>query len=551
MLQLLRVQNMALVDEVQLELGPGLTVLTGETGAGKSILITALSLVLGGRASSEVVRRGAKEAAVEALFRLEPGDELRQRLEERGFDVDGDEFLIRRTIGGGKSRVHINGQLATVGLLNELLRGVVDITSQHEHVSLLDPERHVDVLDRWAGLLKSRADVAAGALRVSGLRRELEALDADDAAKAQREDYLRFAVREIEDAAPSPGEMSSLRQDRARLQHRDKILQGQQAAVQALEGGAASASATLGTALRALSSIEAHEPRARGWVEALERAMAEVEEVVRELQAGGESAAREPGRLEAIDDRLELLRRLSRKHGKDEEAILVALQTMRGQLAELDDEESHRAELTARLESATKELRSDAHKLGEARGRGAKRFVGALRRELSELGLGGVELRFDLQPIEVGPRGGERVELLVSTNPGEPVRSLAKVASGGELSRFLLAIKQVQADRGGIQTFVFDEVDAGIGGKTADVLGEKLHEVAARGQVLCVTHLPQVAAYADAHYVVEKGRKKGRTLSQVRRVDSAARIEELARMLGSSSDAGASLARELVRKARS
>ncbi|MEM6863344.1 MAG: DNA repair protein RecN, partial [Myxococcota bacterium] len=356
---------------------------------------------------------------------------------------------------------------------------------------------------------------------------------------------------EIEDAAPSPGEMSSLRQDRARLQHRDKILQGQQAAVQALEGGAASASATLGTALRALSSIEAHEPRARGWVEALERAMAEVEEVVRELQAGGESAAREPGRLEAIDDRLELLRRLSRKHGKDEEAILVALQTMRGQLAELDDEESHRAELTARLESATKELRSDAHKLGEARGRGAKRFVGALRRELSELGLGGVELRFDLQPIEVGPRGGERVELLVSTNPGEPVRSLAKVASGGELSRFLLAIKQVQADRGGIQTFVFDEVDAGIGGKTADVLGEKLHEVAARGQVLCVTHLPQVAAYADAHYVVEKGRKKGRTLSQVRRVDSAARIEELARMLGSSSDAGASLARELVRKARS
>ncbi|MEM9114260.1 MAG: DNA repair protein RecN [Myxococcota bacterium] len=551
MLQLLRVQNMALVDEVQLELGPGLTVLTGETGAGKSILITALSLVLGGRASSEVVRRGAKEAAVEALFRLEPGDELRQRLEERGFDVDGDEFLIRRTIGGGKSRVHINGQLATVGLLNELLRGVVDITSQHEHVSLLDPERHVDVLDRWAGLLKSRADVAAGALRVSGLRRELEALDADDAAKAQREDYLRFAVREIEDAAPSPGEMSSLRQDRARLQHRDKILQGQQAAVQALEGGAASASATLGTALRALSSIEAHEPRARGWVEALERAMAEVEEVVRELQAGGESAAREPGRLEAIDDRLELLRRLSRKHGKDEEAILVALQTMRGQLAELDDEESHRAELTARLESATKELRSDAHKLGEARGRGAKRFVGALRRELSELGLGGVELRFDLQPIEVGPRGGERVELLVSTNPGEPVRSLAKVASGGELSRFLLAIKQVQADRGGIQTFVFDEVDAGIGGKTADVLGEKLHEVAARGQVLCVTHLPQVAAYADAHYVVEKGRKKGRTLSQVRRVDSAARIEELARMLGSSSDAGASLARELVRKAKS
>ncbi|MEM1025436.1 MAG: DNA repair protein RecN [Myxococcota bacterium] len=551
MLQLLRVQNMALVDEVQLELGPGLTVLTGETGAGKSILITALSLVLGGRASSEVVRRGAKEAAVEALFRLEPGDELRQRLEERGFDVDGDEFLIRRTIGGGKSRVHINGQLATVGLLNELLRGVVDITSQHEHVSLLDPERHVDVLDRWAGLLKSRADVAAEALRVSGLRRELEALDADDAAKAQREDYLRFAVREIEDAAPSPGEMSSLRQDRARLQHRDKILQGQQAAVQALEGGAASASATLGTALRALSSIEAHEPRARGWVEALERAMAEVEEVVRELQAGGESAAREPGRLEAIDDRLELLRRLSRKHGKDEEAILVALQTMRGQLAELDDEESHRAELTARLESATKELRSDAHKLGEARGRGAKRFVGALRRELSELGLGGVELRFDLQPIEVGPRGGERVELLVSTNPGEPVRSLAKVASGGELSRFLLAIKQVQADRGGIQTFVFDEVDAGIGGKTADVLGEKLHEVAARGQVLCVTHLPQVAAYADAHYVVEKGRKKGRTLSQVRRVDSAARIEELARMLGSSSDAGASLARELVRKARS
>jgi len=550
MLQHLRVQNMALVDEVQLELGPGLTVLTGETGAGKSILITALSLVLGGRASSEVVRRGAKEAVVEALFVLGPDDELRRRLDARGFGMDGDELLVRRSVGGGKSRVHVNGQLATVGLLHEVLRGLVDITSQHEHVSLLDVDRHVDMLDRWAGLMETRRRVAEQSGQVGSLRKELAALDADDAAKAQREDYLRFAVNEIEEAAPVPGEMSALREERSQLKHRDKLLQARATAGEALAGEDGAASVGLGVALRALSGVADLDARARAWTEALERAMAEVEEVAREIESASLEGPQEPGRLEAIDDRLEVLRRLSRKHGEDEAAILAALDDMRRQLAEFDDEESHRAELTARLEEAAVELSERAARLSEGRRKAARRFVSGLRRELSELGLGGVDLRFDLRPVEVGPRGGELAELMVSTNPGEPVRSLSKVASGGELSRFLLAIKQVQAERGGIQTFVFDEVDAGIGGKTADVLGEKLHEVAGRGQVLCVTHLPQVAAHADAHYLVEKGQKKGRTLSSVRRLDDQARIEELARMLGSSSTAGASLAKELVRKAR-
>ena len=550
MLQHLRVQNMALVDEVQLELGPGLTVLTGETGAGKSILITALSLVLGGRASADVVRRGAKEAVVEALFVLGPEDELRRRLEERGIEMDGDELLVRRTVGSGKSRVHINGQLATVGLLHEVLRGLVDITSQHEHVSLLDADRHVDVLDRWADLLQVRGAVAEQAAEVGRLRKELAALDAGDAAKAQREDYLRFAVNEIEEAAPVPGEMAALREERSQLRHRDKILQGLGTAGDALVGGQGAASVGLGVALRALSGIAELDARARGWTEALERAMVEVEEVAREVESAGAEAPDDPGRLEAIDDRLEVLRRLSRKHGEDEQAILVALEDMKRQLSELDDEESHRAELTGRLGSAAEALAARGARLSEGRRKAARRFVTALRRELAELGLGGVELRFDLRPVDVGPRGAELAELMVSTNPGEPVRSLAKVASGGELSRFLLAIKQVQAERGGIQTFVFDEVDAGIGGKTADVLGDKLHEVAARGQVLCVTHLPQVAAHADAHYLVEKFQEKGRTLSSVRRLDEKARIDELARMLGSSSTAGASLAKELVRRAR-
>lgn len=543
---MLSVRHLALVDQLQLDLEPGLNVLTGETGAGKSILINALSLVLGGRASADIVQQGADQAVVEALFVVHPEGELAGRLEAAGISVPDGELLVRRTVGGGRGRVHLNGQLATVAMLQDVLRGVVDITSQHEHVSLLESERHLDLLDRWGEHLQLRAKVEQAHAAVARLQAERRDIDADESVRAQREDYLRFAIDELRQLDPSSGELEELEREREILKHRDRILSARAEAEALLYGDEGSSVETMGAALRALTAVSEHDPQSRAWAGWMERSIAEMEELVRELRSGLE-APDDPGRLDEVEERVHALRKVARKHGGTIEGALQALQAMERELETMEGRDARRDALQAELTEAARVHQEVAKALSGARARSARRFAAALERELQELGMGGTRLAFALRPLdEPGPRGAESVELMASTNPGEPERPLRRVASGGELSRLLLAIKQVQAERGGIQTFVFDEVDTGIGGKVADVLGEKLREVAERGQVLCVTHLAQVAAHAETHFVVEKSTTNKRTRSSVRRLAPEGRVDELARMLGSTTAKGVSLAEELM-----
>ncbi|MGF1509187.1 MAG: DNA repair protein RecN [Myxococcota bacterium] len=551
MLHLLSVRDLALVDHVQLELEPGLNVLTGETGAGKSILISALALILGGRSSTDAIRSGRQEASVEALFQVEPESELARRLVTRGIEYPDNELLVRRTIGPGRGRVYLNGQLGTVALLQDLLRGVLDITSQHEHVSLLDPDVHVDVLDRFAGAMDLRFRVAELHTQLQASEQERARLEEDEASTSRRLDYLRFSVDEARRLGPQPGEIDELQREREALRNTEKIVAALAGAEARVYGAEGSASEQLGSALRELVGVQDYFAPARASVRELERLVAEVEDLGRSLAQQQPGHDMDGARLEEVDERLDALRRWVRKHGRDETQALTAIRRMEQELRVVERADERRAELALQCASARKSLDDAAERLTRLRKKAGKKFVSALSKELNELSMGDAQLAFEYRPhAQPGSRGAESVELMGTMNPGETARPLRRVASGGELSRLLLALKQVQAERGGIQTYVFDEVDTGIGGGVADVLGRKLRRVAQEGQVLCVTHLPQLAAYADVHFVVEKGQERKRTVSTVRRLDPDERIEELARMLGSDSVRSRSLAEELIESAR-
>lgn len=534
MLSHLTIRDLALVDRVDLPFGPGLNVLTGETGAGKSVLVGALSIVLGARANSDAVRSGAKEAVVEALFDVPPGSRLAARLEATGVEASDGQLVVRRVIApGGRGRVHLNGQLATVTMLAELLAGVVELTGQHEHVSLLDPEQHVEFLDGFGGHERLRAEFAAAHARVVELGRERADLERRASDRAQREDYLRFALDEIEACSPEPGELEALEGERRRLRSVTELIEGVGRAEALLGSGEGAAIEQLGRVEAALERLVPLDPSLSALLSSALEVVAGAEELSRALGRHLEALELDPERLEEVEERVEALRRLCKKYGGSEPAVLECAARMR---SELDALENHEARLEA-LESAEQEARARrdavAGRLSKARAKAAKALAGAIRRELEALSMAGTRIEVTLRRLpEPGPKGAEAAELELSANPGEPLRPLRKCASGGELSRVLLAIKNVLAQRGAVVSHVFDEVDTGIGGAVAEVVGAKLKAVADGAQVIAVTHLPQVAAYADHHVRVKKVVEGGRTLTRIERLDEGARVEELARMVG-------------------
>jgi DNA repair protein RecN (Recombination protein N) len=534
MLTHLSIQNLALVERIELTMGPGLNVLTGETGAGKSVLVGALSMILGGRAQTDVIRTGADEAIVEALFEVPSGSPLARRLAEAGVEAPDGALVVRRTISrSGRGRVLLNGQMATVGMLAAVLRGAVDLTSQHEHVTLLDPDQHLDIVDAYGGHGGLREAVAEAHAEVQGYRAALEGLELDEAEKARREDYLRFALDEIQAVAPTPGEAEGLEAERKRLRSSHDLVEGVQRAESTLYSEEGAVVDAVGRVQRELVRLAQLDDRLGGLSASASSVLAELEDLARGLsryQAGLEA---EPGRLDAVEERLEQLRRLSRKYGGSLEAVVKAQAEMAVELDTLEHDEARRADLSAALEVALARRAQAAVVLTAAREKAIRGLAKAIQRELADLSMGGTRVEVQLSPlVEPGPRGAEGAELLISPNPGEPLRPMRKSASGGELSRILLAIKQVLADTTPVGTYVFDEIDTGIGGKVAEVLGAKLKAVARGTQVLAVTHLPQVAAYADLHFQVVKGEEGGRTVTRVHPLAEPERIEELARMLG-------------------
>ncbi len=556
MLTALRISGFAIVDQVEVRLGPGLNVLTGETGAGKSILLEALHLVLGGRMSADVLREGADEAVVEALFELPPGHPVTARLAAAGLGEPGaTELLVRRVATrGGRGRAFVNGALCTVAMLEAALRGLVDVTGQHEHVALLDEATHLHLLDAFAGLDRPDGGLAGYAVlfeRLAALSRERELLLADRDERGRRADYLAFQLREIEAAAPAPGELVALERERQVLGSAERLRDAARTAESVAYGDEGSAGESLGRAVRALGDAASLDARLEPALALLRSALAEVEEAGRALGRYGEQAEGNPERLEAVEERLELLRALARKHGGSIEAALARAEVMREELVTVEGSGQRLAAIERELGELGPSVVAAARELGAARASAAETFSGKVERRLAPLGMGRCSVQVAFSPpdgglplggLVLGKSGAERARILIAPNPGEPLRPLARIASGGELSRILLAVKRALAEADPVLTYVFDEVDAGIGGGVAEAVGRLLAEVARERQVLCVTHLAQVAAFAHRHLLVEKTVREGRSATRVSElVGEGARRGEVARMLAGATITGTAL----------
>ncbi len=550
MLTHLRISNFALLDDVALELGEGFNVLTGETGAGKSLLVDAVALLRGGRASAEVVRAGADEARIEALF--EPAGAAAKGLAERlaavGVEPAEEGLVVRRVVGrGGRGKVWVNGGLSTAAALAELAGGLIDLAGQHEHQTLTDPARHLSILDAH-GVEPSLAEAAAAASEaVRAAAEELARASLDERGRAEREDFLRFQVREIDEAQLAPGEDERLKQERERLRAAEKLHAAARRAVDALYAREGAITEELGALGRELQETGRADPALAKLGAQLDEARVQLEDAAESLRRYADGMNADPERLAEVEERLHLVGRLLRKHGPDAAAILKKRDEMAAELAQLGSHEERRAAAAKALDEARARAAPAAEALSQARRRAAASLSKEVSAALAELGMKGARLAAEVAeraPREgddpalvfdgkrLGPSGWDRVEFLLAANPGEEPRPLARVASGGELSRVMLALKRVLARADTVATYVFDEVDAGIGGGIADVVGRQIRAVAADKQVLCVTHLAQIAAYADAHFRVEKRTEGGRTSTTVRRLDPDERIDELARMVG-------------------
>lgn len=566
MLSVLRLRNFALVDELTLSFSPGLTCLTGETGAGKSLLADAILLLLGGRARGEFVRAGADEAQVEAILDLSMHPEVRDRLDELGLSCDDDEISIRRLIPReGRSRIYINGSPVTAAMLQKVSEGLIELVGQGEHQSLLRPDGQLELLDAFGGHAELRQKMTEAYQRWRDLADQKKRLEEGERERQNRLEYLNFQIKEIEEAKLSPGEDIALSQEREKLRHVSRILSSVRAAESALYSGESCAVDTVGAAVARLREVASLDWSTLGEAQRrLETALLEIEDVARDLERYGSSLEGDDGRLAEIEDRLALISRLSRKHGQGVDAILTRLEELQNEAELLLNHQERSQKIDEELLRAKGEAEKVALRLSSARREAARRFSVAIEEILQKMGMPKAKMEISLgrhTPSEqdlivdggrLGPSGVDRIEMLFAPNLGEGFKPLHRIASGGELSRVTLAAKVVLAQADPTMTSVYDEVDAGIGGRTARVLGDLLRKGAKGRQVLCITHLPQVAAFADAHLYVEKHEVNGRVVSRVRTLSGAERVAELARMMGGGSATARSLAHaeELLRDAQ-
>jgi len=534
MLASLAVRDVVLIDRLALELAPGLAVLTGETGAGKSILLDALGLALGARAEARLVRQGAEQASVAAVFELPGEHPARALLAEQGLADEGSLTLRRTLARDGKSRAFVNDQPVSIGLLRQLGDLLVEVQGQFENRGLLDAATHRGLLDAFGGL---QAEAGRLALRWRAWRDAEAAAEAaaEDLAAARRdEDFLRHALDELAALDPRPGEEESLAAERQLLLHTGRILEALSEARQALAGRAA-AEGLLATAARALERVaEKAGGRLQPLIEALERALAETDEVGRRIDALSADTELDPQRLERIEERYFALKDLARKHGREVEALPALRADFAARLAALDSGGAELERLRREAADAGAAWKMAAEALGAKRRAAARRLDAAINAELPPLKVERARFQtlVEALPAEAWGAGGmERVTFLVATNPGAAPGPLARIASGGELARFLLALKVVLAALSAVPTLVFDEVDAGIGGATAAAVGERLARLAGERQVLVVTHSPQVAARGGRHWRVAKRVGQDQALTDVAALDPAGRREEIARML--------------------
>ena len=548
MLRELTIKNVAVIDELTVTFVPGLNVLTGETGAGKSILIDALQLVLGARGSENLLRSGAEEAAVEAAFDAGPGSRVTELLGAEGVAVEpGEPLILRRQLfRDGRTRAYANGRLTAAATLRVLGECLVDIHGQHPGQLLLDPRRHRDLLDGYAGTTDEVRAYRDRHGAWQALRREREALLLAERERAQRQDLLEFQRREIEAARLTIGEEESLGAEHAILGNHERLFAAVEQAYGTLEESDEALLTLLSAAAARVREAAGIDPRLGEVLETLETGAVHLREAARGLRDYRARIEFDPERLEAIESRLHEIGKLKRKYGGTVGEILEHLTRVRADLKTLEHSETRLGELEQMLTASRRDLASRAERLSTARRRAAPRLQEAILAEIHELGM--ARAAFEVRVTSagsgeeaLGPHGTDEVEFLISPNPGEPLKPLHKIASGGELSRTMLAIRVILAAADQTPTLIFDEVDAGIGGNTAEMVGRKLTAVSRERQVLCVTHLPQIACFADHHVVVAKRSLRDRTQTSVQMLPTAERAQELARMLGGLSRSGTPL----------
>jgi DNA repair protein RecN (Recombination protein N) len=534
----LRIRDFAVIDEVTLEMGPGLQALSGETGAGKSIIVGAMSLLLGARASAESVRAGATRANIEAVFDVAGLPGVRGRMDELGFEAEDGLLILRREVqAAGRSRAWVNGSPATAGVVGELGRALVDLHGQHEHQTLLRAEEQLRILDAYAGATEMAADVRQRFRTLTELRARLADLRSRQRDLESRSDFLRFQRDEIEAAHLQPGEDRQLRDEVKRLEHAVDLARETSEIHQALYGGDDAIADRLAQMKDRLSRLVVWDGDLADAVDSLADAYEAVSDVGQRLAKYADRVDQDPERLEEIRERLDLVFKLLRKYGPELQDVIEAGARVAAELTELEGASFDMEALEGEIAARAGELHGEAAELSAVRSRAAKSLQEAVEGLLPDLGLPGAVFRVSFTELdEVGPVGAERIEFLVSLNVGFEPRSLSRVASGGELSRVMLALKAILARVDAVSTLIFDEIDAGIGGVVATHVAEKLREVAGHHQVFVITHLPQLASRADRHLLVEKRQVEGIAATTVDALGGVERVREIARMLGGDPD---------------
>lgn len=576
MLTELSITNLAIIENLRLEFEPGFNVLTGETGAGKSIILDALGLLLGGRATSELIRAGADQTHVEGIFALDPSarELIAPMLDENGVTLDEDELiLVRELHRGGRTVGRVNGRAVTGAILQQIGDKLVDIHGQSEHLSLLRVREHVDFLDRYGDLWEQRAQVAKAVRAVRKVRQELRDLQKDARETARKIDRLNFILEEIDAARLKVGEEEELKAERDLLAHAETRASLADEAYQALYGEGDEGKGSLdlvSQALHAVQGLEKYDPDIKSIVEQVETASALMDDLARTLRAYRDGIEFNPKRLEQIEERLDQIFRLKRKYGDTIEEVIRFGQTSRQELDAVTHSEERMNELREQEARFVQEAGLIASKLSDARQAAAEKLGREIEQELQDLGMAKAKFGVALNRVEdangltVGDQrvsfdstGIDKVEFLVSPNPGEPLKPLAKIASGGETSRLMLAMKAVLGAADHTPTLVFDEIDQGIGGRIGGVVGKKLWGLTAspinstnshpNHQVLCITHLPQIASFGDAHFHIRKEIVGERTVTQVCALRDQQRIDELAGMLGAVTDTNRKSIKEMLK----
>jgi len=538
MLSDLQIKNFAIIDDLQISFSPDFTILSGETGAGKSIIIGALNLILGGRANGDLIRTGEDEAVVEALFDIANDKPLRNCLADKGLSAtDNHSLLVKRTISReGKNKIIINGSLATLAILSEITESLLSISGQHEHQELLRPQSHIDILDNYGGLMPLRNQYQQTFQKMLALKEELARVTAKKDEEEKEQELLHFQWQEIEDSRLVPGEEEELKKEKQIIRNSAELVKTTRQIYENIYGGENAIIPQLTQNLRDLKDITAIDSRINSYIETLDSALIQLEDVSISLRHYSQKIHFDPQGIEEIEGRLDTLHRLKRKYGKKTiQEVLELQKEIALKITGISEQKNYLSDLEQKYRETSKEASFQAENLSLKREKIAEPLRIKIEKELESLGMQGIKFCAEVTRSEtedLHETGKDKVEFIISPNPGEELRPLARIASGGELSRVMLALKNILAQQEEVSTLIFDEVDSGIGGATAEVVGQKLNQISKYYQTICITHLPQIACYGSSHYLISKKIEGGRTKTMVNVLNSGKRVAEIARMLG-------------------